>query len=95
MLPRQLVHVTHRHEFDEPDVPRVVARQCGEVSDLIVIAPAHDDDVDLDRRQSGIGGRARGGDKIEAKVTTGDLSNSLRAQRVCADVHTIKSRLRE
>ena len=45
-----------------------VEREAREVLDLVVVDPAHHDDVDLDRVEPRVLGRARGGDRVEAEV---------------------------
>src|SRR5438128_631134 len=43
-----------RHELDEAHADTLLATETREVDDLVVVDPAHDDGVDLDRRQTGM-----------------------------------------
>ena len=79
----------HRHEFDEAHVPRPLARDLGEVDDLVVVEAPHDDAVDLDRREARILGGAEAFHRLveTARGPPGDLLEPVAVERVEADVH--------
>ena len=71
-FPRQLSHLSDRHQLDESYVPIMFESEMREIRNLVVVDAAHDHDVELDRRQSCALGSRRRRDRIETDVATRD-----------------------
>jgi hypothetical protein len=50
VIPGELAHLSHRHQFDESNMPVVLESESRKIADLVVVDPAHHDDVDFYRR---------------------------------------------
>src|ERR1700686_848047 len=77
MIPGELAHFSNGHELDESHVPIVLKSEPRKIADFVVVYSAHDDDVDLDRRQPGGFRGRRGGEGIEVGVSSGDCPDSI------------------
>jgi hypothetical protein len=92
VIPGQIAELSNRHELYEPHVPWIIDGEPGKISQLIVVDPAHDHDVDLDRRQSRGFRRSSGSDRIEIKAAARDRFDPIRPQGVHAHVHAVEAR---
>src|SRR5690348_6326313 len=72
-------------------MPGVIERQTRKVGDCVVVDAAHDDDVDLDWRQTRVLRCGRRCDRLEVNIPTRDLANTLPTQGVRTHVHAIET----
>jgi len=91
MIPGQLSHVADGHQLDEPYVPRMIHCETRHRLDLVVVDAAHDDHVQLDRREASVLRGAGRAHRIEAKVASCDAGDPFGAQAVDAHVDAIQS----
>ena len=83
------------HVLDEPNGPAALPGEGGEVHDLVVVDAPHEDDVDLDRRQTGgLGGVHAREDGVES-IATGDRREAPAVEGVTAHVHAAKTAVDE
>src|SRR5256714_15596418 len=80
------------HELDEADFIALATREAGEVDDLVVVAAAHHDHVELDRAESGrTSGRQAAQHALE-RIAAGQILEAIRVERVQADVEALEPR---
>ena len=75
-----------RHLLDEAHVPAVVDGPGGEVGQLIIVDPGHDDHVDFHRVEPFHPGRLDAPQRLFQGAAAGNLPEPLRPQGVQADV---------
>src|SRR5437764_2498700 len=92
-------HAVHRpdavgvewHELDEADLVALAPRQPREVQDFVVVAPAHDDHVELDGAEPGRARRAQTAQHPVERVAPSQVLEAIRVQRIETDVEPLES----
>ena len=81
-----------RHRLDEAHVPRPVERQCGERDDVVLVEAAHDDGVELDRREAGGLGGLDARPDLGERAPAHDARDALGIEAVEVDVEAPETR---
>src|SRR6266446_2596387 len=90
MIPCELAHFSNGHQLDEPHMPIVLKSKPRKIADFVVVYSAHDDDIDLDRRQPGGLRGHQSSNGIEIDVSPGDCPDSIGSERIGAHVDAIE-----
>jgi hypothetical protein len=78
------------HQFDEANMPVVVARQECQLADLIVVQSARDDAIEFDWREPGSHGGIDPRSNRAGLSATHDLRHGVFAQAVDVDIHAVQ-----
>src|SRR5260370_6495535 len=81
-----------RHELDEADLISLATRELREVQDLVVVAPSHHDNVELDRAEPGIARRRQAAEHPIERIAAGEVDEPIPSPGVPADVETLEPR---
>ncbi len=94
-VPAPDVAGVQRHLLDESQAVAVVEAELQQVGRLVLIEPAHQHGVDLDRGQSGGSGRGQRGQHVRQPPAAGQPLEGVRVQRVQRDVDPVEAGLGE
>ena len=79
----------HRHQLDEPHLPRLFCRQANKVADLIVIHAAEQHAVELDVLEARALRRLDAAQRVFQLACARDLAVALRSERIKTDVQPV------
>src|SRR5438128_8548191 len=78
------------HELDEADLIALATGEAGEVDDLVVVAAAHHDHVELDGAEASHAGGCQATEHTIERIAAGEILEAVRVQRIQADVEPLQ-----